>query len=78
MIRSRNGSPGQVLDDASQPAGTRRPDDVTGAGDGHNDTARALAEALPHGRYMMVPGDHLTVSIAGLADLDIMIGPDAK
>jgi pimeloyl-ACP methyl ester carboxylesterase len=33
---------------------------LTGAGDGHNDTARALAEALPHGRYMMVPGDHLT------------------
>ena len=33
---------------------------LTGAGDGHNDTARALAEALPHGRYIMVPGDHLT------------------
>jgi len=33
---------------------------LTGAGDGHNDTARALAEALPRGRYMMVPGDHLT------------------
>jgi len=33
---------------------------LTGAGDGHNDTARALAETLPHGRYIMVPGDHLT------------------
>jgi pimeloyl-ACP methyl ester carboxylesterase len=33
---------------------------LTGAGDGHNDTARALAKAVPHGRYVMVPGDHLT------------------
>ena len=33
---------------------------LTGAADGHNDTARALAETLPRGRYLMVPGDHLT------------------
>ena len=33
---------------------------LTGADDGHNDTAAALAAALPHGRYVMVPGDHMT------------------
>ena len=33
---------------------------LAGDGDGHNDTAAALAAALPHGRYVMLPGDHLT------------------
>ena len=33
---------------------------MTGAGDGHNATARALADALPHGRYVELPGDHGT------------------
>ena len=33
---------------------------LTGAGDGHNDTAQALASALPNGRYIMVPGHHFT------------------
>ncbi len=33
---------------------------MTGAGDGHNATARALADALPHGRYLELPGDHGT------------------
>jgi pimeloyl-ACP methyl ester carboxylesterase len=37
---------------------------LTGAGDGHNDTAAALAGALPHGRYMMLPGDHMTAVAA--------------
>jgi pimeloyl-ACP methyl ester carboxylesterase len=31
---------------------------LTGAGDGHNGTAEALASALPNGRYTMVPGSH--------------------
>ena len=31
---------------------------VTGAEDGHNATAEALAGALPNGRYVMVPGNH--------------------
>jgi pimeloyl-ACP methyl ester carboxylesterase len=33
---------------------------VTGAEDGHNDTAEALAGALANGRYLMVPGNHIT------------------
>lgn len=33
---------------------------LTGARDGHNATARALAEALPNGRYTELPGDHFT------------------
>ncbi len=33
---------------------------VTGEQDGHNDTAPALASALPAGQYRMVPGDHGT------------------
>ncbi|HEX3388093.1 MAG TPA: alpha/beta fold hydrolase [Streptosporangiaceae bacterium] len=33
---------------------------ATGAEDGHNDTAEALASALGNGRYVMVPGDHGT------------------
>jgi pimeloyl-ACP methyl ester carboxylesterase len=33
---------------------------VTGEHDGHNDTAEALASALPAGQYRMVPGDHGT------------------
>ena len=33
---------------------------LTGAEDGHNATARALAEALPNGRYTELPGDHVT------------------
>lgn len=31
---------------------------LTGAEDGHNRSAEALARALPNGRYIMVPGDH--------------------
>ncbi|QMU70499.1 hypothetical protein [Streptacidiphilus sp. P02-A3a] len=30
------------------------------ADDWHNRTARALAEALPHGFHVEVPGDHFT------------------
>jgi pimeloyl-ACP methyl ester carboxylesterase len=37
---------------------------LTGAQDGHNDTAEALANALGNGRYVMVPGNHGT-AIAG-------------
>ncbi len=33
---------------------------LTGAGDGHNDTAEALASALGNGRYVMLPGNHGT------------------
>ena len=33
---------------------------LTGAGDGHNATARALADALPNGQYVELPGDHRT------------------
>jgi pimeloyl-ACP methyl ester carboxylesterase len=33
---------------------------MTGAGDGHDETAGALAAALPVGRYLQVPGDHGT------------------
>lgn len=31
---------------------------LAGADDGHNDTAPALAAALPNGRYAVLPGDH--------------------
>ncbi len=34
---------------------------LTGAADGHNATAGALAAALPNGRYLELPGDHGTV-----------------
>jgi len=33
---------------------------VAGAGDGHNETAEALAHALADGHYLMLPGDHGT------------------
>ncbi|HEX4060154.1 MAG TPA: alpha/beta hydrolase [Streptosporangiaceae bacterium] len=33
---------------------------LTGAEDGQNRTAQALADALPHGRRIEVPGDHFT------------------
>jgi pimeloyl-ACP methyl ester carboxylesterase len=33
---------------------------LTGAEDWHNQSAKALAEALPHGRYAEMPGDHFT------------------
>ena len=33
---------------------------LTGAEDGHNDTAEALANALENGRYIMLPGNHGT------------------
>jgi pimeloyl-ACP methyl ester carboxylesterase len=33
---------------------------LTGAADWHNETAQALADALPRGRYAEVPGDHST------------------
>ncbi len=36
---------------------------LTGAHDGHNDTAAALADAMPHGRYVMLPGNHFTAAI---------------
>jgi len=35
---------------------------LTGADDGHNRTAEALAAAMPNGRYLMVPGDHGTAA----------------
>jgi len=31
---------------------------ATGADDGHNQTASALADAFPHGRYTELPGNH--------------------
>ncbi len=34
---------------------------LTGAEDGHNDTAEALANALGNGRYVMLPGNHGTI-----------------
>lgn len=37
---------------------------LTGAQDGHNDTAEALARALACGRYVMLPGDHGTAIAA--------------
>jgi pimeloyl-ACP methyl ester carboxylesterase len=33
---------------------------ATGADDGHNQTASALADAFPHGRYTELPGNHFT------------------
>jgi pimeloyl-ACP methyl ester carboxylesterase len=33
---------------------------LTGAEDRHNQTAKALADAVPHGRHVEVPGDHFT------------------
>jgi pimeloyl-ACP methyl ester carboxylesterase len=33
---------------------------LTGARDWHNQTAQALADTLPHGRHVEVPGDHFT------------------
>jgi pimeloyl-ACP methyl ester carboxylesterase len=33
---------------------------LAGAGDGHNETAEALAHALADGHYLMLPGDHGT------------------
>lgn len=33
---------------------------LTGVQDLHDRTARALAEALPYGRHVQVPGDHMT------------------
>ena len=33
---------------------------LTGADDGHNDTAEALASALGNGRYILLPGNHGT------------------
>ena len=33
---------------------------LAGAGDGHNATAGALADALPNGQYIELPGDHGT------------------
>lgn len=35
---------------------------LTGAEDGHNATAQALADALPNGRYVTLPGSHYTAS----------------
>ena len=34
--------------------------DLRGHGDGHNATAGALADALPNGQYIELPGDHGT------------------
>jgi pimeloyl-ACP methyl ester carboxylesterase len=36
---------------------------LTGAEDGHNRSAGALARALPNGQYVMLPGDHATAII---------------
>ncbi len=33
---------------------------LTGAEDGHNETAEALADTLPRGRYTELPGDHFS------------------
>jgi pimeloyl-ACP methyl ester carboxylesterase len=33
---------------------------LTGAADGHNETAAELASTLPRGRYQELPGDHFT------------------
>jgi pimeloyl-ACP methyl ester carboxylesterase len=33
---------------------------VTGADDGDNGSGRALAEALPHGRFVEIPGNHMS------------------
>lgn len=33
---------------------------VAGTEDPHDKTARELAEILPHGRYVSVPGNHLS------------------
>jgi pimeloyl-ACP methyl ester carboxylesterase len=35
---------------------------LTGAEDGHNEAAAALASTLTEGRYVMVPGDHFTAA----------------
>lgn len=33
---------------------------LAGAEDWHSQTAKALADAFQHGRYVKVPGDHFT------------------
>lgn len=45
---------------------------LTGADDGHNDTAAALASALPNGRYVMLPGNHFTAAIG--SEFDAAVG----
>jgi pimeloyl-ACP methyl ester carboxylesterase len=68
-VRANEGDPAallRILDTfvnttAEQLAAVRVPVLVlAGAEDGHNATARALADALPSGRYTELPGDHLT------------------
>jgi pimeloyl-ACP methyl ester carboxylesterase len=36
---------------------------LTGAEDGHDETAEALASALPHGQYLRLPGNHYSAFI---------------
>ena len=33
---------------------------LTGAGDGHDETAAELTRLLPNGRYQQLPGDHFS------------------
>jgi pimeloyl-ACP methyl ester carboxylesterase len=52
---------------------------LTGADDGHNDTADALAGALADGKYVMLPGNHFTATTTPLfvtAITDFLEGGD--
>jgi pimeloyl-ACP methyl ester carboxylesterase len=53
---------------------------LTGAGDGHNTSAGALASALADGRYLEVPGNHVTAITTpqfGAAVTDFLDGRNA-
>jgi pimeloyl-ACP methyl ester carboxylesterase len=53
---------------------------LTGAGDGHNTSAAALASALAHGRYLELPGNHATAISTpqfGTAVADFLDGRNA-
>jgi pimeloyl-ACP methyl ester carboxylesterase len=45
---------------------------LTGSEDGHNDTAEALASALPHGRYVMLPGNHFNAITTPLFETSVI------
>jgi pimeloyl-ACP methyl ester carboxylesterase len=50
---------------------------MTGAADGHDRTAEALARALPAGQYLQLPGNHFTAVQApefGTAIIDFLTG----
>jgi pimeloyl-ACP methyl ester carboxylesterase len=59
---------------------------LTGAEDGHNTTAEALARALPHGRYVELPGHHGTAittpefetAMAGFLEGSSTASPEAR